>query len=479
VDARGAIVADVDIRGPVKQPRLFGQISLADGTAAFSNLGTRFNHIRADIALAGDSGHIKQLSAETTKDRRGTANVTGSVSFERYDNPSFLITANASNFHAIDKPGLASLDISTGPAVTLTGSTLNAVLHGTVRVERGSIYIPEVLKKKVIDLNDPEFQNTVDTLLAQNRQVMPRAPKAVARNLRLDNVNVEVGDDVWLRSSEANIKLGGSLNVTMAAANPGQPAALALQGTLSADKGTYRLNLVDPFVQPTFDVQRGTLLFFGTPDLNPLLDIAAIHTVRQPRGGSANGRDVRVEVDITGSLAKPELALKSPDNLPLSQSDLLSYLVTGEPAVGLDNTSGQVAALGVRTVGNLLVNALPRNVLDYVDFQTAAPGAGADPTAATSNSYVGLLNTRAVLGKQIGSRWFLGLSTGLCFVNQAAFKENLGLQLEYRISSLYSAQAAIEPGSSSTRCDRSATAPLSPTQTPPQLGFDLFRNWRF
>jgi autotransporter translocation and assembly factor TamB len=473
VDARGAIVADVDIRGPVKQPRLFGQISLADGTAAFSNLGTRFNHIRADIALAGDSVHIKQLSAETNQDRRGSANVTGSVSFEHYDNPSFSITANASNFHAIDKAGLAALDISTGPAVTLSGSTLDAVLHGTVRVERGSIYIPEVLKKKVIDLNDPEFQNAVDTLLAQNRQVMPRAPKAVARNLRLDNVNVDIGPDVWLRSSEANIKLGGSLNVTMAPV-PGQAPQLALQGSLSADKGTYRLNLVDPFVQPTFDVQSGTLLFFGTSDLNPGLNIAAIHTVRQPRQ-SANGRDVRVEVDITGTLSQPQLTLRNPDNLPLSESDLLSYLVTGEPAVGLDNTSNQLASVGLRTVSNLLVSALPRNVLDYVDIQTA----GTDPTLATSPSYYGLLNTRAVLGKQIGSRWFLGLSTGLCFVNQVAFKENLGLQLEYRISSLYSAQAAIEPGSSNTRCDKSATTTISPTQTPSQLGFDLFRNWRF
>src|SRR6185436_17204813 len=89
VDARGAVVADVDIRGPVKQPRLFGQISLADGTMAFSNLGTRFIHIRADIALAGDSVHINQLSAETNKIRRGTLNVLGTVSFEHYDNPSF------------------------------------------------------------------------------------------------------------------------------------------------------------------------------------------------------------------------------------------------------------------------------------------------------------------------------------------------------------------------------------------------------
>ncbi|HEY3133002.1 MAG TPA: translocation/assembly module TamB domain-containing protein, partial [Gemmatimonadaceae bacterium] len=477
VDARGAIVADVDIRGPVKQPRLFGQISLADGTAAFSNLGTRFNHIRADIALAGDSVHIRQLSAETNKVRRGTANVTGSVSFEHYDNPSFSITANASNFHAIDKPGLAALDISTGPAVTLNGSTQDAVMRGTIHVERGSIYIPEVIKKQVVDLNDPEFQNAVDTLLSQNRQVMPRTPKAVARNLRLENVAVDIGPDVWLRSSEANIKLGGSLNVTLAPQGPGQPPQLALQGNLSADKGTYRLNLVDPFVQPTFDVQRGSLLFFGTPDLNPSLDIAAIHTVRQPRQ-SANGRDVRVEVDITGTLAHPELALRNPDNLPLSQSDLLSYLVTGEPAVGLDNTTGQLGAIGVRTFGNLLVNALPRNVLDYVEIQTATPGT--DQATTTSPAYYGLLNTRAVLGKQIGSRWFLGLSTGLCFVNPSLFKENLGLQLEYRISSLYSAQAAIEPGSSNTRCDAKGTAPpLSPTQTPPQLGFDVFRNWRF
>jgi len=477
-EARGAIVADVDIRGPIKQPRLFGQISLADGSAGFSNLNTRFFHIRADIALDGDSVHIKQLAAETQKERHGSANVTGSVSFEHYDNPSFSLTLNASNFHVVDKPGLAALDISTGPPVTLRGSTLDAVMHGTVRVERGSIYIPEVVKKNIIDLNDPEFQNVVDTLLSQNRRVMPRAPKAVARNLRLEDVAVDIGSDVWLRSSEANIKLGGSLNVTVAPQAPGQPPLLALQGSLSADKGTYRLNLVDPFVQPTFDVEHGTLLFFGTPDLNPLLDIAAIHTVRQPRvNASASGRDVRVEVDIRGTLARPELSLRNPDNLPLSESDLLSYLVTGEPAIGLEDTRTQVAALGVRTVGNLLVNALPRNVLDYVEIQAAAPGT--DQATTTSPAYYGLLNTRAVLGKQIGSRWFLGLSTGLCFVNPAAFKDNLGLQLEYRISQLYSAQAAIEPGSSNTRCDKGNQPTIQTNYTPSQLGFDFFRNWRF
>ena len=44
-----------------------------------------------------------------------------------------------------------------------------------------------------------------------------------------------------------------------------------------------------------------------------------------------------------------------------------------------------------------------------------------------------------------------GLITGLCFTNQQAFKENLGLQLEYRISSVQ-CSSGVEPGSSNTRC---------------------------
>jgi len=476
VEASGAIVAEVDFRGSVKQPQLFGQILLADGTARMSNLGTRLEHIRAEIALSGDTVHIRRLSAETMEERRGTLSLDGTVSFEQYDNPSFSLNARASNFHAINRAGLASLDVSTVPAVTLTGSFDNAVLRGTMRVERGSVYIPEVARKNVIDLEDPEFASSLDTLLSLNRTVLPKAPRGLTRNLTLDNVAIDIGPDVWLRSSEANIKLGGSLNVTL---EPGarliDPPRLALEGALSADRGTYRLNLVDPFVQPTFDVASGTLRFFGTPDLNPSLDIRAIHTVRAPRV-TASGRDVRVRVTIGGTLARPELALDNPDNLPLSQSDLLSYLVTGEPAIGLDNTSTQqIAQMGIRYAGNLFTSAIPKNVLDIFELQT--PGARDAQQRANDPYLYSLLNTRAVLGKQLGPRWFLGLSTGLCFVNSTNFKENLGLQLEYRISSLYSAQAGVEPGSSEGRCSRATTASFQ--QTPSQLGFDFFRNWRF
>ena len=62
-------------------------------------------------------------------------------------------------------------------------------------------------------------------------------------------------------------------------------------------------------------------------------------------------------------------------------------------------------------------------------------------------------------------------------MNANNFFENFGLKLEYRFSSLYSAQAGVEPGSSDLTCARNSTQIQQ--QTPRQLGFDFFRTWRF
>jgi translocation and assembly module TamB len=436
--------------------------------------------VNADVLLERDTVFIQRMSAETNRERRGTLGVQGFVSLEEYTNPVFNLRASLKNFHIIEKPGLASLDISTDNDLTLTGPYKRARVTGAVRVDRGTIYIPELLTKQIVDLSDPEFAGIVDTLLSRDRKLLPETPSEFARNLTLENVAVNIGDGVWLRSSEANVKLGGSLNVTLGRSpTTGDRSQLALEGTLNAVRGTYRLTLVDPFVQPTFDVESGSLRFFGTPDLNPTLDIRAIHTIRQPNQRSANLRDIRVRVTIGGTLSKPTLTLDNPDNLPLSQSDLLSYLITGEPAIALDNSNNlyasQLASFALRYGGNLLTSAIPHNLVDIVELQTGRVNGG---VAQTTDPYLySLLNSRAIVGKQVGNNWFIGLSTGLCFVNANNFRDNFGLKIEYRFNSIYTAQAGVEPGSSDITCARNA--PQIQQQTPRQLGFDFFRTWRF
>ena len=478
--ARGSVRANVDVSGTTSQPKIEGEFRIDDGSATATAFGTRLEKINADIVLANDTVSVRRLSAETIRETRGRVAVSGTIGLEEYRNPVFDLTVTASDFHAIEKPGLASLDISTTAPFRLTGPFNNAVVRGAVRVDRGSIFIPELIQKKIVNLHDPEFAEFADTLLVKDRKVLPSAPSEFARNLSLENLALNIGPDVWLRSSEANIQLGGSLNVTLGAASQrADRTQLALEGALNTIKGTYRLNLVDPFVQPTFDVQTGTLTFFGTPDLNPALDIKAIHTVRQARQ-SITGRDVRVRVNIGGTLAAPQLSLDNPDNLPLSESDLLSYLVTGEQGFALDNTrsqyGSQLASVAVRYGGTLLTNAIPKGLLDIVELQTPRLGSDVN-TANTSDYYLELLNTRAILGKQIGERWFLGLSTGFCVVNRTNFLENLGLKLEYRFNSMYTVEGGIEPGTSDRTCTRSVTGTFQ--QTPSQRGIDFFRTWRF
>lgn len=482
----GALTANVEIAGTTAHPRLNGSILVDSGAVTVPAIGVRLDQLDANISLGGDTVFVRKLSAATAREKRGTLDVTGTIALTQYDDPVFALNATARNFRALDRRGLASLDVSTTTPISLIGPYSGAHVSGAVRVDRGTVYIPELITKRLVDLNDPELVDVVDTTVASNRAILPTAPSEFTKNLRLDNVSINVGDDVWLRSAEANIKLGGSLNVTLGRSPvTGERSQLALDGQLNAVRGTYRLNVV-PFVQPTFDVEQGTLRFFGTPDLDPALDITAINTVRRPRQ-SLNGQDIRIRATIGGTLSAPSLALSSADNLPLSQSDLLSYLITGEPAFALDYSGAQyvnqLANVAVRSAGNIISSAIPRSVFDVVELQTPAQLTPQAPPGTADNStfYSNLLSTRALVGKQLSNSLFLNFSTGFCaenFRSASSFQRNLGLRLEYRLSQSYSAQLGVEPGTTDLLCSRPGSLQTI-QQTPPQLGIDFLRSWRF
>ena len=73
-----------------------------------------------------------------------------------------------------------------------------------------------------------------------------------------------------------------------------------------------------------FTVERGSVRYFG--DLNAALDIRAGQSVRAVRG-----EEIPVIANITGTLYAPKVTLESTFNPPISETDLVSYLVTGYP----------------------------------------------------------------------------------------------------------------------------------------------------
>jgi len=495
-NATGTMSADVRVGGTWKDPRIEGALRVADGTARVPRAGLRLRDVQADIAFAGDSVAVRRLTMRSGEQRSDTATLAGFVTLGANGSPAFDLRLAARNFRVMDRPRVASFTATSD--LRLRGSTRGSQLTGQVTIPGGEITIPELIQKQLVSLDDPEFYRIVDTSLTRDRNllpsVLPPVIDSVVRNLSAENVRVAMGDNVWLRSSEANIKLGGAVNVT--ATQRGDrgtdtTAQLALEGALTTDRGTYRLSLGP--VQRSFDVERGTLQFFGEPDLNPTLNIGAVHTVRQFNRGSASDRDVRIRVRIGGTLAQPVLELTDADSLGRSQSDLISYLVTGGPSFEVSGGRGNINTLASVLLPSLsaFTDRLAGGVgLDMLQLQTSGlnrdAGFGQNFTAGNL-----LAGTRFGVGKQLNDRTFLSANAGLCQFSEIAksgtirpedarqFIEAAGLKVERRFDQGFALSVGIEPGSAQLACASGSSAARGFAPTPRQFSFDLFRRWQF
>ena len=498
--AKGTLVANLAVGGTWKRPTLGGTVSVANGEVDVRPLGVRLRNLTAALtAVPGRDSVNLQLSA-LSGGANGTLMLQGFMAYANRDNPWLGLRLDARNFHVIDRRSVASLFISTARSgLELSGPMRAATLTGTLNVDRGAIYIPETFGKDVVPLTGEDFFAIVDTTDVGMRGLLPAAPSELVEHLRLDGVRINLGDEVWLRSAEVNVKLGGSLNVTRAvdpldryrtfAGGPTRDTLayrLALEGTLSADRGTYTLAL-GPAVQREFQVQRGTITFLGTPDLNPALDITAVYTVqrhdRQPLG---------IRARLLGDLyPQPILRLESNETFQLSQSDLVSYLVTGQPnfELGDERYAETAANLFLPTLGTQVGRALQSTFGDLIDWNLRfEPGA-----TETSNLWSASGRSQGVsdffLGARVGGEKevlknvFFSVSTGLCgFTNNQnaadlPFTESLGGKVEYRLPRL-SVEAGIEPPSSARMCGR-AGGMRGTVQTPRQFGISLSRSWHF
>ena len=487
-NASGMFAANLDIGGVWPRPTLNGNVTIARGTLGLVPMGgVRMSDLNARLEFAGDSIDISQFSVTTREERVGTLTLGGYMSLADWDNPRFDLALNARDFHIIERARIAHLDVSGG--LRLEGSYDRSRLTGSMTVERGTVYIPELIGRDIISLDDPALYNIIDTTLTTNRTLLPKPPPELVRNLSVENVQVRMGSDVWLRSAEANINLGGSVGVTVGHRGEEDRTLdqLALEGELTTNRGTYRLNL-GGIVQRTFTVESGTVRFYGDPDFNPTLDIDALHTVRRVTSASFAEQDIRIRVNIGGTLAQPQITLSSADSLlNISQTDLVSYLVTGAPSF---NVTGQSAAASLfATAGSYLGDWIRMGLgfVDVVDIELGRQNFGQNAGLGQGlNSIFG--SARLGFGQQVGDRAFVRADVGVCQVRSllggsgSGSTQNLadaiGVKLDYRLSDNLGISAGYEPPTNALLCNTGQSA-RGFAPTPRQWGFDIFRTWRF
>jgi translocation and assembly module TamB len=456
-DVGGLLNADVRIGGTWDQPQLSGFLETRRGAFRIPALGARYTDADLRLDLAGDEIRVTR---GRVRGGSGTLDIGGVVRLESLSRPVLDLALGAHGFHAFDIRDFASLT-GTGD-LTLRGPAIGATLSGRLTVDHGSLAFADLVEKRIVNLDDPEFRAIVDSNLARARALAPDVQTVLLDSLLISGLTVAMGPDVWLRSTEANIQLDGEFRVAKSVEEG--LARYRLDGTLRAVRGNYRLVLAA--TSKEFRVTRGTVRFFGTPDFDPELDIAAEHPVRTLDGGQ-----LVVRALIGGTLLAPRLALESDQRPPLSETEIVSYLLFGRPSFDLvaagSGSRNELAILqstlmgyAAGELGQGLVSTLGLP-LDYLAIR---------PGAATQGDPFGFSSTRLEAGTQIGDRTFVTLNAGLCEVRTSQL---VGASVEYRLNPRWTVEASLEP---LVALCRAGLFPGSQTSTTAkyQIGVDLF-----
>lgn len=427
---RGLLSADVTVQGTWDQPRLGGTVQVAGGRVAVPTLGVSYGPMAGVVTLQGDSIVVDSLRVQG---QRGGLTVGGHVRLERLTHPVLDLTLTAREFMTMDVPDYLTLEMDGN--LRLRGPLFRATLTGSGTARNTVLYFSDLISKSIVNLEDPLYADLVDAEAIRRRGLGAAFQSRFLDSLTIRDFRFTAAEGVWLRSSEANIQLEGSVAVQK------DRRIYRLDGTFTAPRGTYTLK-IGP-VTKAFDVSRGVVRYFGTPDLNANLDIEARHLVRSGGGGVAS-RDVEVIAKIGGTLRVPRLTLESTVRPPLSQSDIVSLLVLGQTvntqllAAG-PNTNQQAMTLLFGTLSSELERALVSEGGVGVDLIEIRPGmpAGSGATGASL--------TRLAAGWQIGSRWWVSLTAGFCPNFQQFDHRNFGVSLDYRLHRHYTLQASAEP----------------------------------
>ena len=452
-DVEGVFSADLGIGGTWEAPKLRGGLEIGHAAATIPALSVRYTNLNGSLSLRGDTIRVDSLTASS---ERGRAELSGYMQLERLTKPVLALNITTSEFKALDLRGYLALTAS--GRVALTGPVFGATLSGGGTVTSGVLHFADLVNKRVVNLDEPWVQDLIDTTLIRTQRLGPEFESVFFDSLQVSNLQLRMGEDVWLRSNEANIQLTGLVTVNKVRDN------YLLSGTLQAPRGTYRL-IVGP-VTREFIVRRGTVQYFGTPDLDAALDIEATHVVH-PLPGPGQPAEITVTAHIGGTLRLPRLTLQA-ENADYSQAELIAFLITGRSSVEL--SVGQRAyLLGVGA--SLLAGELERTVvsdlgvpLDYLEIR---PG---DPT----NRFQG---TQFAAGWALGAKTFLVLNAGVCQSSsrQTRFTNSLGATLQFRVSPEWRTEASFEP----VRNCAIGDPDLNTTTVPRQVGFDLFWERRY
>jgi len=271
----------------------------------------------------------------------------------------------------------------------------NATVSGNVKVG-GNLAAPDVtgtlevdhalVRPAALPASEPVVPDDT-TIVVVGRPVKaveaPPAGPTIGESMRLA-VTIEVERNAWIRRDDAEIELGGKLQVTK---TPGQP--IAITGDVQLVRGWYA------FQGRRFQLEEGSrIVFGGQAPPAPTFDITAVHTTQE----------YRIEVHITGSAEKPNLELSSTP--ALEKADILAVLLFGKRVQDLGRgESDALQQKALALAAGYVVPELRTSVMNTLGLETleVEMPEGVQPGKVSAGRYVSD-DVFVSLGQEFGRR---------------------------------------------------------------------------
>jgi len=233
----------------------------------------------------------------------------------------------------------------------------------------------------------------------------PGSPQAPAPSamlipaLRAD-IQVDLPRNIWIQGTGTSIELSGNMHMTKV---PDQP--LILIGSLETVRGFAS------YYGKKFLLERGRVMFTGSPEINPRLDIIVAKEIA----------DYAVSIHVMGTAQQPQITFSSTPQLP--QSDILSLLVLGKTTDRLTKSEHTSLANETQHLAGGLLSSEIEKVL--------APALGLETIEITAGQQLGTGSVR--VGRYVAQDVFLSLERD--FGSAANGKEGgTTVGLEYSLS---------------------------------------------
>lgn len=333
----GNINGQLQISGTVDTPKISGDIELKNGVIKIPEYATDLEHIRIRLS-AHKTGQIDIDGKIGTPE--GDLTTQGNLFLSPLKlnlslNGKNMLVANAKDMKVVISP---EFRIVVNPK-----SGIN--INGKVLIPKASVTLPDFSAGQSI---------SSDVVMVNEKKKDKQAISNDADSPVHANVAVVLGDAVYFRNKDANIRLKGSIDIIV---RPGQP--VNARGVIEVASGIYQL------YGQELDIQRGRVSFAGGNINNPTVDVLALREVD----------NVEVGASVKGPVEHLQLKLTSTPAMP--DSAILSYLIFGRPPDDSMDSEALLQMAAGLSLGSVLSNRLSEKTgLDVFDLGVSGLKAG-------------------------------------------------------------------------------------------------------